>query len=79
MRAFGIRVGTDGTLAGTIGLRFAAEGSAPGQVNVAYGLYPSWWGRGLATRAVTEAPRTASTRLPSWPVRQRAPAAPSIP
>ncbi|WP_241833353.1 GNAT family N-acetyltransferase [Streptomyces caatingaensis] len=25
---------------------------APGQVNVAYGLYPSWRGRGLATRAV---------------------------
>ncbi|MGW2334450.1 GNAT family N-acetyltransferase [Streptomyces sp. NPDC001685] len=40
------------TLAGTIDLRFAAEGLTPGQVNVAYGLYPAWRGRGLATRAV---------------------------
>jgi RimJ/RimL family protein N-acetyltransferase len=52
LRAFGIRVGGDEVLAGTIDLRFAAEGLAPGQVNVAYGLYPSWRGRGLATRAV---------------------------
>lgn len=52
LRAFGIRAGTDETLAGTIDLRFAGAGLAPGQVNVAYGLYPSWRGRGLATRAV---------------------------
>jgi RimJ/RimL family protein N-acetyltransferase len=25
---------------------------APGQVNLAYGLYPAWRGRGIATRAV---------------------------
>jgi hypothetical protein len=37
-------VGVDEALAGTIDLRFAAEGLAPGQVNVAYGLYPSWRG-----------------------------------
>ncbi|RAJ57898.1 RimJ/RimL family protein N-acetyltransferase [Streptomyces sp. KhCrAH-43] len=52
LRAFGIRAGADGVLAGTVDLRFAGEGLAPGQVNVAYGLYPSWRGRGLATRAV---------------------------
>ena len=52
LRAFGIRAGADGTLAGTIDLRFAAEGLTRGQVNVAYGLYPAWRGRGLATRAV---------------------------
>ncbi|MFG2601891.1 GNAT family N-acetyltransferase [Streptomyces sp. NPDC048462] len=52
LRAFGIRMGADEVLAGTIDLRFEGEGLAPGQVNVAYGLYPSWRGRGLATRAV---------------------------
>lgn len=52
LRAFGIRMGADEVLAGTIDLRFAGEGLAPGQVNVAYGLYPSWRGRGLATRAL---------------------------
>ncbi|MEU6803580.1 GNAT family N-acetyltransferase [Streptomyces neyagawaensis] len=52
LRAFGIRVGTDEVLAGTIDLRFTVAGLAPGQVNVAYGLYPPWRGRGLATRAV---------------------------
>ncbi|WP_240436991.1 GNAT family N-acetyltransferase [Streptomyces sporangiiformans] len=38
LRAFGIRVGADEVLAGTVDLRFAGEGLAPGQVNVAYGL-----------------------------------------
>ncbi|MGW6565880.1 GNAT family N-acetyltransferase [Streptomyces sp. NPDC054975] len=52
LRAFGIRVGADEVLAGTVDLRFTGEGLAPGQVNVAYGLYPSWRGRGLAARAV---------------------------
>ncbi|MBO8191879.1 GNAT family N-acetyltransferase [Streptomyces oryzae] len=62
LRAFGIQVGTDETLAlaGTIDLRFTAEGLSPGQVNVAYGLYPSWRGRGLATRAVLLASRYAA-------------------
>ncbi|MFB7290229.1 GNAT family N-acetyltransferase [Actinacidiphila glaucinigra] len=60
LRAFGIRAGADETLAGTIDLRFAAEGLDPGQVNVAYGLYPSWRGRGLATRAVLLASRYAA-------------------
>ncbi|MER6299255.1 GNAT family N-acetyltransferase [Kitasatospora sp. NPDC001539] len=52
LRAFGIRVGAEQTLAGTIDLRFAMPGLAAWQVNIAYGLYPSWRGRGLATRAV---------------------------
>ncbi|MEU9919574.1 GNAT family N-acetyltransferase [Streptomyces sp. NPDC051001] len=61
LRAFGIRVATDEALAGTIDLRFAGEGLAPGQVNVAYGLYPSWRGRGLATRAVFLASQYAAS------------------
>ncbi|MFB8032224.1 GNAT family N-acetyltransferase [Streptomyces sp. NPDC056004] len=61
LRAFGIRVGADETLAGTIDLRFEGEGLTPGQVNVAYGLYPSWRGRGLATRAVLLVSQYASS------------------
>jgi RimJ/RimL family protein N-acetyltransferase len=61
LRAFGIRMGADEVLAGTIDLRFAGEGLAPGQVNVAYGLYPSWRGRGLATRAVLLASQYAAS------------------
>ncbi|MET8624051.1 GNAT family N-acetyltransferase [Kitasatospora sp. NPDC004669] len=52
LHAFGIRAGERGDLAGTVDLRFVQTYLAPGQVNVAYGLYPSWRGRGLATRAV---------------------------
>ncbi|MGW8762475.1 GNAT family N-acetyltransferase [Streptomyces sp. NPDC055815] len=61
LRAFGIRAGADKVLAGTVDLRFAGERLAPDQVNVAYGLYPSWRGRGLATRAVLLASRYAAT------------------
>jgi RimJ/RimL family protein N-acetyltransferase len=61
LRAFGIRVGADEALAGTVDLRFAGAGLAPGQVNVAYGLYPSWRGRGLATRAVLLASQYAAS------------------
>ncbi|WP_234430897.1 GNAT family N-acetyltransferase [Streptomyces sp. NRRL F-4489] len=61
LRAFGIRAGTDEVLTGTIDLRFVAEGLSPGQVNVAYGLYPSWRGLGLATRAVHLASRYAAS------------------
>ena len=61
LRAFGIRVGTDEALAGTIDLRFTAEGLSPGQVNVAYGLYPSWRGCGLATPAVRLVSRYAAS------------------
>ncbi|MGP3969211.1 GNAT family N-acetyltransferase [Streptomyces sp. 6N223] len=52
LRAFGVRAGAEEVLAGTIDVRFAQEGLGRGQVNVAYGLYPSWRGQGLATRAV---------------------------
>ncbi|MCX4684142.1 GNAT family N-acetyltransferase [Kitasatospora purpeofusca] len=51
-RVFGIRTGPEPVLAGTIDLRFAMPRLGPGQVNIAYGLYPAWRGRGLATRAV---------------------------
>lgn len=51
LRSFGIRTVAE-TIVGTIDLRFDGEGLASGQVNVAYGLYPSWRGRGVATRAV---------------------------
>ncbi|MEU5384792.1 GNAT family N-acetyltransferase [Kitasatospora cineracea] len=60
LRAFGIRAGAEEVLAGTVDLRFAGAGLAPGQVNVAYGLYPPWRGRGLATRAVLLASRYAA-------------------
>ncbi|WNI20524.1 GNAT family N-acetyltransferase [Streptomyces sp. ITFR-16] len=60
LRAFGIRTGADEVLAGTVDLRFEGDGLAPGQVNVAYGLYPAWRGRGLATRAVVLASRYAA-------------------
>lgn len=52
LRAFAIRVGPQQVPAGTVDLRFAGEGLAFGEVNVAYGLYPAWRRRGLATRAV---------------------------
>ncbi|GLX96811.1 GNAT family N-acetyltransferase [Herbidospora sp. NBRC 101105] len=54
LRAFGIRV--DDTPAGTLDLRFAGD-----EVDIAYGLYPSWRGRGLATRAVLLACRYAAS------------------
>ncbi|WP_245573138.1 GNAT family N-acetyltransferase [Amycolatopsis benzoatilytica] len=50
LRGFGIRVA--GLLAGTLDLRFAGEHLEAGEVNVAYGLYPTWRGQGHATRAV---------------------------
>ncbi|WP_439948325.1 GNAT family N-acetyltransferase [Streptomyces sp. BBFR109] len=62
LRVFGIRVGGDEVLVGTVDLRFAGGGLAPGQVNVAYGLYPSWRGRGLATRAVLLATAYAASK-----------------
>lgn len=34
-------------------MQFERHYLAAGQVNISYGLYPSWRGRGLATRAVT--------------------------
>ncbi|MEV0349902.1 GNAT family N-acetyltransferase [Nonomuraea sp. NPDC050680] len=50
VHTFGVR--TEGILAGTIDVQFDQPYLVPGQVNLAYGLYPAWRGRGLATRAV---------------------------
>ncbi|WP_443049236.1 GNAT family N-acetyltransferase [Streptomyces sp. NBC_00316] len=52
LRAFGIRAGDRRVLAGTIDLRFDTAHLTSGQVSIAYGLYPAWRGKGLATRAV---------------------------
>ncbi|MFI6790051.1 GNAT family N-acetyltransferase [Nonomuraea sp. NPDC050383] len=52
LRAFGIHVAARADLVGTIDVRFGTEDLAEGQVSIAYGLYPKWRGRGLATRAV---------------------------
>lgn len=58
VHAFGIRVRADHTpqaphvLAGTVEVQFDRPYLGPGQVNISYGLYPTWRGRGLATRAV---------------------------
>ncbi|OLT08826.1 hypothetical protein BJF90_11820 [Pseudonocardia sp. CNS-004] len=48
--AFGIRTGEG--LAGTIDVDLALPGLQPGEANLAYGLYPAFRGRGIATRAV---------------------------
>jgi RimJ/RimL family protein N-acetyltransferase len=48
--AFGIRA--EGVLAGTIDVDLALPSLRQGEANLAYGLYPAWRGRGLATRAV---------------------------
>ncbi|MGC5009498.1 GNAT family N-acetyltransferase [Streptosporangium sp. DT93] len=50
--AFGVRVGMPETLAGTVEVQSERPDLLPGQVNISYGLYPAWRGRGIATRAV---------------------------
>ncbi|WP_309234971.1 GNAT family N-acetyltransferase [Streptomyces lunaelactis] len=52
VHAFGIRVGAPAELTGTVEVQFDQPYLTPGQVNISYGLYPAWRGRGLATRAV---------------------------
>lgn len=52
LRAFGIHVAVQADLVGTMDVRFGIEDLAEDQVSLAYGLYPQWRGRGLATRAV---------------------------
>lgn len=49
---FAVRVEPDRHLAGTIDVQFDQDYTRAGQVNLAYGLYPQWRRRGLATRAV---------------------------
>jgi RimJ/RimL family protein N-acetyltransferase len=57
---FGIRVGSAGTLAGTVDVQHDQAYLKPRQVNIAYGLYPAWRGKGLATRSVLLACRYAA-------------------
>jgi len=42
----------DGTLVGLVGIQSGTTYLTPGQVNLTYGLYPPWRGKGLATRGV---------------------------
>ena len=58
VHAFGIRVGPE--LAGTLEVQFDQPYLEAGEVNLSYGLYPEWRGRGLATRAVNLAGRYAA-------------------
>jgi RimJ/RimL family protein N-acetyltransferase len=51
-RTFGIADARSGRLAGTIDVNTALPSLAPGVVNLAYGLYPEWRGRGFARRSV---------------------------
>jgi RimJ/RimL family protein N-acetyltransferase len=60
--AFGIRVGDPPQLAGTIEIQTGQPYLQLGQVNLAYGLYPVWRGRGIAGRAVDLACRIAKAR-----------------
>jgi RimJ/RimL family protein N-acetyltransferase len=53
--AFGIR--DEGVLAGTVDVNLPPPGVQPREANLAYGLYPAFRGRGLATRAVLVACR----------------------
>jgi RimJ/RimL family protein N-acetyltransferase len=49
---FGIRRVTDDVLVGTIDAQISPPYLGSGQVNIAYGLYPTARGQGLATRSV---------------------------
>jgi len=49
---FAIRYGHDLQLVGTIDVQLEPDYARPGQANLAYGLYPQWRHRGLASRAV---------------------------
>lgn len=51
-RTFAILDATSGILVGTLDIHTEQPYLAAGQANVAYGIYPDWRGRGLATRAV---------------------------
>lgn len=54
---FGIRTTNQDVLVGTIDVQLHRPYAAPGQTNLAFGLYPAWRGQGLATRAVLLAVR----------------------
>ncbi len=53
-----------GALAGTVGIQRGLAYLGPGQVNLAFALYPGFRGRGHATRAVRLAMRLAAERGP---------------
>lgn len=48
----GIEDKATGALCGTVGVQRGLDYLEPGQVNLTYSLYPTWRGRGYATRAV---------------------------
>jgi RimJ/RimL family protein N-acetyltransferase len=52
MYNFGVRYGADEVLVGTIDVQFELAFLEVGQANLAYGIYPAWRRRGIATRAV---------------------------
>lgn len=49
---FGIRAAPGDVLAGTLDVQLHQPYASEDQANLAFGLYPVWRGRGLATRAV---------------------------
>lgn len=59
---FGIRVGADDLLVGTIDVQLEHVELVPGQANLAYGLYAHARGHGYATRAVLLACAFAAAR-----------------
>ncbi|MDQ3765718.1 MAG: GNAT family N-acetyltransferase [Actinomycetota bacterium] len=59
---FGIHPASRDTLAGTIDVQLHHPYATPEQANLAFGLYPAWRGRGLATRAVLLAVRSLHER-----------------
>lgn len=48
----GVELVGSGALVGTLRLHAGLDVLRPGEVNVSYGLYPPWRGRGLASRAL---------------------------
>lgn len=48
----GIEDKATGALCGSVGMQRGLDYLEPGEVNLTYSLYPSWRGRGYATRAV---------------------------
>lgn len=54
---FAIRFGVDLRLTGTIDVQLEQDYTRHGQANLAYGVYPQWRHRGIATRAVNLALR----------------------
>ncbi len=62
-RAFAITEAATSCLAGTIDVHAALPTLRGGVVNLAYGIYPQWRGRGFAARAVLLAAGYAAERL----------------